>query len=170
MRIIDRVAAALHAVTPSIILSANAPHAESWLPGVRVIRDNASERGSLIGIHSALAATHDDVLIVAWDMPFVDPALMKLIVERSEGATAVVPMGPRGPEPMCAWYARETRSLAADALQRGEYRLGALLERLPRLVTIPLAVVAKYGDPARLFFNVNTADDLAAAERMARGE
>jgi molybdopterin-guanine dinucleotide biosynthesis protein A len=36
-----------------------------------------------------------------------------------------------------------------------------------RVRTLPEEQVRRYGDPARLFFNVNTADDLALANGMA---
>jgi hypothetical protein len=42
-----------------------------------------------------------------------------------------------------------------------------MLARLPSYERVSLAEVARVGDPAKLFFNVNTADDLATAERLA---
>lgn len=156
-------------MTAESILVANATDAAGWLPGVRVVSDVRPERGSLIGIHTALAVTNDDVIVVAWDMPFVSPGLLRYLVDASRAASAVVPMGPRGPEPFCAVYTRAVLPIIEDSIVRGELRLTSLIERLPRSVAIPLSEVARFGDPARLFYNVNTADDLAAAERMARG-
>src|SRR5215831_3438634 len=48
VRIIDRVAAAIRAVTPHIVLVANSPDAQAWLD-VPVRRDVRSERGSVVG-------------------------------------------------------------------------------------------------------------------------
>jgi molybdopterin-guanine dinucleotide biosynthesis protein A len=170
MRIIDRVASALSVVTAESILVANAADATSWLPDVRVVADARPERGSLIGIHTALVTAGDDVLVVAWDMPFVSPDLLRHLVDASRAASAVIPMGPRGPEPFCAVYTRAVLPIVEDAIARHELKLIALIERIPRSVILPLSDVARFGDPARLFYNVNTAEDLAAAERMARGE
>jgi len=52
IRIIDRVASAIRAVTPDIVLVANAPDAEQWLGAVKVCRDVRSERGSVVGLHT----------------------------------------------------------------------------------------------------------------------
>ena len=90
-RIIDRVAKAIRVVTQNIVLVANAPDAEAWLPGVTVVRDTRPERGSVVGLYSALAGATDVRLVVAWDMPFVSADLLKFVVERiGDGATAVV--------------------------------------------------------------------------------
>jgi molybdopterin-guanine dinucleotide biosynthesis protein A len=169
-RIIDRVASTLSAVTPESILVANAPDAAMWLPGLRVVPDLRPERGSLVGIHTALAATTGDVLVVAWDMPFLSSDLLRHLVAASDSASAVFPAGPRGPEPFCAVYKHAVLPIIEDSITRGDLRLTALIERLPKPVTIPLSEVSRFGDPARLFYNVNTAEDLAEAERMARGE
>ena len=168
MRILDRVAAALRATVREVTLIANDPDASGWIPGIPAVADARAERGSLIGLHTALARAAGPVLVVAWDMPFVTHELLALIVsELADAAGAVVPEGPRGLEPMCALYTARCRPVIDRALERHDLRLGSLLTEVPELVRIPVERVALVGDPARLFFNVNTPADLALAERMA---
>jgi molybdopterin-guanine dinucleotide biosynthesis protein A len=168
-RIIDRVVDALRPVTSQVVLASNAPDATRWLPGVRAIPDVRSERGSLVGIHTALAhAGPDDVLVVAWDMPFVTDRLLQLICDCAHHTTfAAVPEGPTGLEPLCAVYRPSALPFIVGAIEAGDLRMTNLLDRLPSFEKISPAAIATVGDPARLFFNVNSADDLAAAERMA---
>jgi molybdopterin-guanine dinucleotide biosynthesis protein A len=167
-RLIDRVAAALRTVTHDLVLIANAPDAERWLPGVPVRRDTLQERGSVVGIHSALVGARDIVLVVAWDMPFVSADLLAAIVLRArDGASAVVPEGRNGPEPFCAAYTAGCLPTIEDAIVRGEYRMSSLVARLPGIVRLGLDEVSVFGDPTRLFFNVNTPADLRTAEQMA---
>jgi molybdopterin-guanine dinucleotide biosynthesis protein A len=158
-------------VTSQVVLVSNATDAASWLPDIRAIPDVRSERGSLVGIHTALAhaAPGDDVLVVAWDMPFVTDDLLRLIRDCAEHATfAAVPEGPAGLEPLCAVYRPHALPFVVAAIDAGDLRLSNLFARLPAYERISRAAIAKVGDPARLFFNVNSADDLAVAERMAR--
>jgi molybdopterin-guanine dinucleotide biosynthesis protein A len=54
------------------------------------------------------------------------------------------------------------------ALDAGDRRVIAFLDQV-RAERLPLARVATFGDPDRLFRNVNTAEELAAAEAMAHG-
>jgi molybdopterin-guanine dinucleotide biosynthesis protein A len=168
IRIIDRVRAALESVVHDVALVANAPDADAWLPGFRVLRDRGTERGSLVGLRTAVACTKRPVIVVAWDMPFVTPELLSLLVARlTPDVTAVIPEGPRGPEPMCALYTSECLPVIDTALARHDLRLSSLVSHLPGAVRAGISEVSAVGDPSRLFFNVNTAADLALAERMA---
>lgn len=169
-RIVDRIASALRPVVETIAIVSNAPDALDWLPGAPVWRDERAERASIVGIHSALLHA-ERALVVAWDMPFVTESLMRAL---SDGLTsqvsAVVPEGPRGPEPMCALYTRDCLDAVERALDENDLRMTALVGQLPRLVLIPLREVGRIGDPSRLFFNVNSPEDLLAAETMAVAE
>jgi molybdopterin-guanine dinucleotide biosynthesis protein A len=166
-RIIDRVANALASVVTELVVVSNAPDAASWLPGTHVVRDTRPERGSLVGLHTALTHAGDSALVVAWDMPFVTGKLLRLIVDR--GATseyAVVPVGASGPESFCAFYRADCLPFLDAALDAEDLRLSALLARLPNVDYLRRDEVAGVGDPDRLFFNVNDHADLIAANRL----
>ncbi len=166
-RIIDRVAAALRAVADELILIGNAPDASRWLDGVAVFADARAERGSIIGIHTALSHATDGALVVAWDMPFVTASLLALIAERATRSPyAAVPESARGLEPLCAAYSVRCLPFIDAAIGEADFRLSALLERLPWLERISRSEVATLGDPSRLFMNVNTPNDLLLAARL----
>jgi len=155
-------------LTPELIVVSNAADAASWLPGVPAIPDTRPERGSLVGLHTALTHAAGDMLVVAWDMPFVSADLLRLIHDhRRAGTCAVVPEGPAGPEPLCALYTPSALPPVTAAIDAGNLRFTDMLASLPSYERIPLGAVLALGEPARLFFNVNTPDDLAEAERMA---
>jgi molybdopterin-guanine dinucleotide biosynthesis protein A len=155
-------------VTTELVVVSNAPDAESWLPEARVVRDARSERGSLVGIHSALTSTTDGALVVAWDMPFVTTALLTMIRTRLDrSGYAAVPSGLHGLEGLCAGYTTACLTTINAALDEGDLRVGSMLARLPSFDAIPLADLESAGDPSRLFFNVNTPRDLEVAEQMA---
>lgn len=167
-RIIDRVADALRAVLPRLIVIAGAPGAAEWLPGTPVIPDTWRKRGSLVGLHTALNHAQQPILLVAWDMPFVTPDVLAALVDRaSRSRFAAIPESETGPEPFCAVYTPECLPFIERALAADDLRLTTLLEALPETARIPVAEVRTIGDPKRLFFNVNTAEDLAIAETMA---
>jgi len=169
IRIVDRVRAALESVVHDVALVANAPDADSWLPSIRAIRDQGTERGSLVGLRTAVAGAEGPVIVVAWDMPFVRSELFALLISKLKpGTDAVIPDGPRGPEPMCALYTRGCLLAIDSALERRDLRLSSLVSQLPGAVRVGVSEVSAVGDPSRLFFNVNTPADLELAERMAR--
>lgn len=169
-RIVDRIAKALRPVVETVAIVAKTPDADRWLDGAPVWRDERRELASIVGIHTALMHA-DNVIVVAWDMPFVSEKLLRAIAGAiTPEASAVVPEGPHAAEPMCAFYTRRCLAAIEDALAEGDLRLTALVERLPRVTRLPLGAVARLGDPARLFFNVNTPEDLATADDMALQE
>jgi molybdopterin-guanine dinucleotide biosynthesis protein A len=168
VRIIDRIAAALRPATSEIVIITGAPTAASWIPGARVIPDAWRSQGSLVGIHTALNYARGPIIVVAWDMPFVTTPLVELLLAHAErSAYATLPEGPSGVEPFCAVYTPACLPAIEAGLAADDLKLSRMLERLPSYERVPLAAVALVGDPATLFFNVNTADDLATAERLA---
>lgn len=171
-RIVDRVRDALAAAVPRVVLVANEPGLFDDV-GLPVRPDAVPGLGALGGVRTALRWAReegmDGALVVACDLPFVSPALLRILAARAEAtdADAVIPesRGRLGVEPLCAWYGVRALPVVDAMLQGGERRMGALLDRL-RTARIPLAEVASAGDPLTLFLNVNTVEDLGTAERL----
>ncbi|HEX9282171.1 MAG TPA: molybdenum cofactor guanylyltransferase [Gemmatimonadales bacterium] len=169
-RILDRVVDALAAVTGEPpVLVANAPDGPTWRPDLRTIPDARPGYGSLGGIYTAVVAGPGPVLCVAWDMPFVTPALLRALVAESAGCDAFLPEsdGRRGVEPLCAVYGPACGPAIERQLSRGDLRAIGFHPEV-RVGTLPLERVREFGDPAVLFFNVNTPDDLERAEAVWR--
>ena len=164
-RIADRALSALRDATTTRCIVANDPAAAQWFPGERIVADDTPGMGPLAGIASALrAAGGAAVLVVAWDMPFVTPALLSELRARGErGPSAVVPVLGAGarPEPLCAWYGARTLPACRALLDAGERRASALFEALADAEAIGDHELARFGDPSRLFMSVDTRARLA---------
>jgi molybdopterin-guanine dinucleotide biosynthesis protein A len=169
-RILDRLVATItSAIGEPPLLVANAPDAESWRPDLRTIPDVRPGLGALGGIYTAVAEAPAPVICVAWDMPFVSEALIRALASRLDGHDAVLPEsgGRRGMEPLCAVYGRACRDAIAESLTAGDLRAIGFHDRI-RVGILPLAEVRALADPELVFFNVNTADDLAKADQLWR--
>lgn len=168
-RIIDRVADALEPHVDALFVVANAPAAGSWLPKARVVRDVLIGGGSAAGVHAALRAANRPVLAVAWDLPFVTSALCSALAARGAvgDADAVVAQGSSAGrlETMCAWYGPACAEAIAATWDTGDRSMHGLLARV-RTIVLDAAVVARAGDPARMFLNVNTEADLERARAL----
>ena len=75
--------------------------------------------------------------------------------------------GRRGVEPLCGVYGPACGPAIRERLEREDYRAVGFHGAV-RVGTLGLADVRRYGDPAQLFYNVNTAEELAEAEAMWR--
>jgi molybdopterin-guanine dinucleotide biosynthesis protein A len=169
-RILDRLERTMReALGRPPLLVANAPDASTWRPDLRVTPDLRPGLGSLGGIYTAVAGAPAPVVCVAWDMPFVSPALVRALADGLARHDAVLPEsdGRRGVEPLCAAYGPACLDPIAERLDAGDLRAISFHQRIS-VGILPLAEVRAYGDPAFLFFNVNTADDLARADELWR--
>jgi molybdopterin-guanine dinucleotide biosynthesis protein A len=169
-RILDRLVRVMTAAFDGPpLLVANAPEAPEWRPGLRVVPDVRPGVGSLGGIYTAVVEAPAPVVCVAWDMPFVSEALLRRLADGLREHDAFLPEsgGRRGVEPLCAAYGPACREAIAHSLDEGDLRAIAFHQRV-RVGVLPLSEVGRFGDPERLFFNVNTADDLALTDAMWR--
>jgi len=168
-RVIDRVADALRGVTSELLLVANTREANSWLPGVAVVADIHPGSGGLAGVEAALRV--GDALVVAWDMPFVTSALLQTLFDsaRANDADVVVPESdsPYGFEPFCAFYSERVAPQLSAFLSEGGGAARDFIRRLSRVHRLSFAEVERIGEPQRLLFSINTADDLDRARAMS---
>jgi molybdopterin-guanine dinucleotide biosynthesis protein A len=149
--------AALRAVVGEVAVVAKA---ETELPavgyGVLIWREADEPRHPLAGIVEALRrAEGRPVVVLACDLPFVTAELVRELVSADAGdAPAVVATThEHGPQPLCARY-----EPAALDLLAGFDPAGRAITQVQALGPLHLAV-----DPD-LLRNVNSAEDLAAAE------
>jgi molybdopterin-guanine dinucleotide biosynthesis protein A len=135
--------------------------------GVPVVTDRVPGRGPLEGLAVGLRHVPTPcAAVVACDLPFVNPALLRGLVTRLGTADAAVPYTDR-PQPLCAVYRREVFHLAATLAEEGA-SLQELLRRLRVRFLGPEALRAWDPDLAS-FWNVNTPEDYArAVEALAR--
>jgi molybdopterin-guanine dinucleotide biosynthesis protein A len=167
-RMIDRVAAALRDSCDEIIVVANDAGAAGWIPGVRAVADERPGSGALSGVHAALVNAGGAALVLAWDSPFVPAGLMRALRDAGEmaAADAAVPVSnaPWGFEPLCAWYRESCLPAVERHLDSGDFRAGAWLGE----VTSVRVDASPWGGADEIFFNVNSAADLARANARTR--
>jgi molybdopterin-guanine dinucleotide biosynthesis protein A len=169
IRIIDRVAAALRQAADTLLVIANTDGASRWLPGVPVATDVRPGLGSLGGIHAALARAAAPVLVVAWDMPFIPPALLVALRQLGErGFDAALPESEsrRGLEPLCAYYTPECLGAIEQRLDAGERHAIAFLDAV-KVARLPIHVVRQFGHPDHIFTNINEPADLELTRTSA---
>ncbi len=169
-RILDRLSREMTRALGALpLLVANAPDAAAWRPDLRVVPDARPGLGSLGGIYTAVVETPAPVVCVAWDMPFVSAGLIERLADGLREHDAFLPQseGRRGVEPLCAAYGPACREAIAASLDAGDLRAIGFHARI-RVGILPLAEIARRDDPALLFYNVNTADDLAHADELWR--
>ena len=134
---------------------------------VRWVLDDEPDLGPVAGIRNACrAASTEYVVVVACDMPFVDPAFLDDLVGDAAGRDAAVPrLDDRWLQTTQAVYRTSAMAAACDrALARGDRKLLAPLDELDWVVIEGETIRARTTE--RTFTNVNTREELAEAEAI----
>jgi molybdenum cofactor guanylyltransferase len=114
----------------------------------------------LAGIVAALRQTGRPTVVIGCDFPFVPAALLRALADAAEPLVVPAPGGEA--QPLVARWAPALLPALEDALDREEPLRRTVAALFPRLLDD--ADLAPSGDPARIFFNVNTPADLHRAE------
>jgi len=131
-----------------------------------VIEDVYRDAGPLAGIHAALVHSSADLnLMLAVDMPFVTKALLEFLFTTATNSDAwvTVARADRRLQPLCAIYRKECANSAEQALRAGKYKIDALFAGSASRVVEEIEL-QRAGFTANLFLNVNTPDELRAAQ------
>ena len=129
----------------------------------RVLSEPSEPRHPLTGLVAALQASAGrGVVAIGGDMPLV-PAQFLTWLAQLEEEVAVCEVGGRL-EPLLGRYS----PLACDALIEARDASAPLREAVAALdpFVVSEEKIARFGDPRRIVFNVNSPEDLAEAERL----
>ena len=170
--LIQRVVERLTSIADEILVTTNRPEEYGFL-NLRLFSDLKPGRGALGGLYTAIAsATHPIVAVVACDMPFASPTLIetmsRLLVEAD--ADVVIAKSDEGYEPLHAIYRRDICLPAIEsALEADQWKVIAWFPQVKVHVLTPEEI--KSADPAGLaFWNVNTPEEFAQAEKIATAQ
>ncbi len=156
-RFIDHVYHVVNELFAEVLIVTNSPNSYVDLP-CRKVPDLHVNRGVLAGIHSGLChSRHARVFVVACDMPFINPKVVRAVCAGTVAADVVIPVQ-AGMEPLHALYAKNCITAITAQLDAGEKRIASFF---------PQVCVRKLGpecwqdvDPAGLSFrNINTPDE-----------
>lgn len=155
------------------VIVVGAPALASLVPDTRIMADKWPGRGPLGALATALGATDASwVVMVACDMPFTQPALIREIARRalaSREVDVVGPRGARGVEPLHAAYSRACLPLALERLAGDDASLRGLLAAV-RVAEIGLAEARALDPQGRSAFNANTPEEWREALRLVDEE
>jgi molybdopterin-guanine dinucleotide biosynthesis protein A len=168
--LISRVLGRVASLADEFIVTTNNPQAYQFLD-LPLFPDRIPGRGALGGLYTALsAASQPVVIVIACDMPFVNPELLG--VERDllfeTEADAVVPHLGDGVEPFHAVYRREACLPPIQAaIQADKWRADAWFSQA-KITLLRKDQILHYDPQLLSFSNVNTPEELRAAEELAR--
>ena len=131
--------------------------------GVPVDTDAVLGQGPAAGLLAGLEAVAGRAaLLLAVDLPLVPTALLLRLLELAPGFDAVVPVSPRGVEPLCAAYGPGCLEPLRRRVAAGQLAMTSIWPDV-RVRRLEPDEVAAFGPPERIFLNVNGPFDYEAA-------
>jgi molybdopterin-guanine dinucleotide biosynthesis protein A len=134
------------------------------------MNDEQEGKTPLIGIVTGLGAVSSNyALVSACDIPFLNEKVVEILFKRASGADAAIPKWRKGDiEPLEAVYRTASTLKAARAtLVPSGLPLREMIRKLAQVVYVSVEDDIGRVDPdLRTFFNVNTKEDMASAEKL----
>jgi molybdopterin-guanine dinucleotide biosynthesis protein A len=150
-RLIDRLISLLSPLVDQVVLVA--PDPEAFLVHDALITANCLlSYNTLTALHAGLfAARQPHALAVSWDRPFVQPQVLKALVDAIESQwDLIIPTTSAGPQPMPAIYSKNYLNRIENHLAKGQTTLEPLLRRV-RLKSLSEKVL-RQNDPELISF------------------
>jgi molybdopterin-guanine dinucleotide biosynthesis protein A len=173
--LIERVISHLSSLSTEILLVISRKQARISLqsythPEAKTVADLYPRKGSLGGIYTGLVYSKTlRNLVVACDMPFLNPALLRYMISLSPGFDVVIPRIGDKIEPLHAIYSKNCVKPVEEQLKRDNLRIAGFFDSV-KVRYIEKEEIERF-DPEHLsFFNVNTEADLEKARRLAQRE
>jgi molybdopterin-guanine dinucleotide biosynthesis protein A len=163
--LIQRALETVRTLTPETIIVGERSRFESL---GTVVEDTFRERGPLAGIHAALCATATELnLILAVDLPFVEPAFLRYLWKQARGSDAVVvlPRAGGGWQPLCAVYRKSFAATAERSLLQGRNKIDPLFREV-KILAIEQDQLERQGFASGMFRNINTPEEFEQAKRQ----
>jgi molybdopterin-guanine dinucleotide biosynthesis protein A len=135
--------------SPSLARDIGVCHAPDLVPGA----------GPLAGIYGALQATRSDIMVVACDMPLLQPSLLRCVLAAANGFDVVVPINGGEYEPLLGVYRQTCLEAIEKALAAGERQVRSIYPAI-RLRTVPEPLWRQWDEHGLSFINANSPSDL----------
>jgi molybdopterin-guanine dinucleotide biosynthesis protein A len=127
---------------------------EPFSPHLTFVKDVHADIGPMGGLHAALLdSTGEYNLVLATDLPLLQPATLQLLVNNCQGYDITAFRNGQFAEPLCAVYHENMLELIEQHIATGSYSLQKLLN------TANTHFIDLTDDMARQLWNINTPGD-----------
>lgn len=164
--IIERVAASLRKVFEENLVITNTPEAFEFL-GLPMVRDLIPGHGSLGGLYTGLCSCQGVFgFLVACDMPFLDPRVMRHMVSLVGQHDVVIPVIAGRLQPLHAIYSRRCIGPIERMMGTNDLSIINLFHEV-NVLEVPEKDLVSFDACLRFAMNINTPEDLQRARTLA---
>ena len=164
-RLIDRQVRTVGSLFSEVLVITNEPELYLHLD-VTIVRDVIPRQGPLGGIYTGLLfAQGKSVFVTACDMPFVQPAVVRRMMQLAADYDVVVPEKVEGLEPLHAIYSSRCLPHVEKMLDQGTLQVINFFPAV-KVYRISSEEIGQLDPQGLSFFNINTPDDMDRAKEL----
>jgi molybdopterin-guanine dinucleotide biosynthesis protein A len=165
--ILENIVKQLKKVTSDLIIVSSRPR-DFRHSGIKTVSDIYPGCGPLGGIHAGLTNSDNAVnLVVACDMPFLQPEVLEYLIQRGEGYDVVIPRLGKYVEPLTACYNKSCLQVIENRLKARRLKITSFFSEV-NVLYVERDKLCEMADIDHLFLNVNTPEDLHRAREIKK--
>jgi molybdopterin-guanine dinucleotide biosynthesis protein A len=134
---------------------------------VTLLKDSIEDKGPLAGMLTGMKSMRSKyALVLPCDTPFIESKVIAHLMKLTQKSDVVIPRWPNGNiEPLFAFYnISSTLPIIQNALCKGELFVLYMVKQIDKLVYVDVDEIKKLDTKLTTFFNINSREDLKAAE------
>lgn len=162
--LIQHVYDILSTIFPSVCVIANDVSKYRFLKA-RIIPDRIESFGPKAGLYTALDdATTERIFFCGCDMPNISAGFVRHMVALSADYDIVVPVVPKGYDPLHAVYSKQCLSYVKKSIESGSKKIIAFYSQV-KVKEITVEEMRRFGDWEKMLFNINTSQDVSSCRK-----
>jgi molybdopterin-guanine dinucleotide biosynthesis protein A len=167
--VLDTVCEVADEVFVSVSKGAGSRYVEVVGTLATIVEDEETGRGPLEGLRRVFRQARGEyVLVTPCDTPFISADVLRLLAQKAAGRDAAVPVVRGYVEPLLAAYRKhETVAIFDEELTQGNGKMGNVVARMD-VNLVPESDIVPIDPLLRSFWNINSREELARAEKMLR--
>jgi molybdopterin-guanine dinucleotide biosynthesis protein A len=167
-RLIDRQVRTVGTLFSEVLVITNDPERYLHLD-VTIVRDVIPGQGPLGGIYTGLLfAQGKSVFVTACDMPFVQPAVVRRMLQLATDYDVIVPEKTEGLEPLHAIYSSRCLPHIEKMLDHGTLQVINFFPAV-KVYRLSSEEIGQLDPQGLSFFNINTPNDMDRARELLEG-
>lgn len=169
LTVLERVINAVESLTDDLFLVADTP--EPYQPfGLPVAPDLLPGKAALGGIYTALShARHEWALVLACDMPLLEPRVLVFQSTFRPQADVVTPCVGPNPETLHTFYRKPCLPAIRKRLAADQLKVTGFFDEV-RVVYLSAETLRPFSPRLHCLLNINTPQDLRLAQTLLRDE
>ena len=169
--LLDRVTSVLLELFPEVLLVLAEEDISRQDDRMRIVTDLIPDCAAVGGLYTGLYhSRYPRVFVVACDMPFINPAVIELFLQKIDSTDIIMAQLVTGLQPLHGLYSKQCLPILKEMIDARDLRLQNIVDKQGLTVHRVPETEIKRLDPQLLsFLNLNSPADLELANKISPG-